>query len=294
VSFEPVDVKVVNHVAAPVPDVLVKIYNPAGTVFYTQATTDVNGVASLLLETLDYSMRFYRYHVAFIQPQLFSVLPAPDTNIFDVVAETLVLPISNDPRLCLCSGYFRELNGDPKSNMDIRFVAEFDALLLDGDGVIPNEVHVRTDKNGYAQISLVRCGMYQVTIGELGSDVPREVKVPDQLSANLPDVLFPVVGSVTFDPPGPYAISVGVSNQIEVTAVVRDSNGVVLPDMAPADVLWATLDPTIAVAIPQGTKLVIRGIAAGSTKVTVERTDRTIVRIPNTPIGGQPVDVTVT
>lgn len=292
-SFEPVDIHVVDRIGAPVEGVLIKIYDPTGTTFFTQATTDADGDASLLLETLDYSMRFYKFHTGFVQPQLFSVLPQPQLNVFDVKAEVFELPIATDPRLCRCSGFFRELDGAPKRNMDMHFVAEFNPALLEDAAVISNERHVRTDKTGYAQIDLIRGAKYSVTLEGVGADNPRCISVPDALSANLPDVLFPVVARVVFSPEGPFNLNVGQPFEIEVVPTVYDSAGRELKGTAIDDVKWSTGDSSIAVVLPTQSKLVLRGIAAGTTELRAERLNKSIVKIPDLPIVGQPVPVVV-
>jgi len=292
-SFEPVDFFVTDKtpMALPVSGVLVKIYNAAGSVFFTQATTDTNGQASFLLETQSYSARFFKQHVSFAQPQLFDVLAAPDENKFDTKAEVLVMPVATDPRLCRASGFFRNLNGAPKQWLDIHFNAHFAPILLEGDAIFTERVEIRTDADGYACIDLIRCAQYDAIIENL-EDTARVVSVPDASSVNLPDLLLPVVGSVMFDPPGPYALTIGTD--LVVTPTVMTSDGRPLEGVAPYDVQWSTSDPLVAMVLPTATTLVLRGLAAGTTELKATRANQTIIRIPNTPIQGQPVAITVT
>ena len=288
-SFEPVNVQVADQMSAPVPDVMVKVYNADGTVFFSQATTDPEGKAGFLLETLDYSMRFYKFQVGFSQPQLFSVLPAPGPNTFDVVAEPFDPPVAQDPRLCKCSGFFRDLDGSAKCNLDMHFVTQFDPVILDDAAIITGERHVRTDENGFACIDLIRGANYIVNIEAVGAFQPRCVSVPDLAGCNLPDLLFPIVEKVVL-PGAPYALTV-LGTQ-EVVPEVYDSSGRPLEEIA-SDVVWKMADPTIASVITSGNKLTLKGISAGTTQLTAERKDQTIIKIPNTPIEGQPVDVVV-
>lgn len=293
-SAEPVDVLVTDStpMATPLSGVVVGVYNAAGSVFFTRATTDANGRASFYLETQDYSLRLYRYHVSFGQPQLFTVVPSPAVNSFVVRGEVLVPPISPDPRLCRASGYFRNLNGAPKRWLDIHFIAKFAPILLEGDAIFSERVEIRTDENGYAELDLIRCGQYDAIVENL-EDKARCVSVPDLPSVNLPDLLLPVVGSVAFDPPGPYSLVVG-GPDLTVTPTVLTSDGRPLEGVAPYDVQWSTEDPSIAVVLPTATTLVLRGLAPGSTSLVAKRSNQSIIRIPNTPIQGQPVPITVT
>lgn len=293
-SFEPVDVLVVDDQDLPVEGVLVKVYDPTGTTLFTQALTASNGKASFLLETLNYSMRFYKYQVGFSQPQLFTVLAAPNTNLFAVYCTPFVLPIATDPRLCRCSGYFRDLDGSPRQNLDIHFIAKFDGIVLEEAGVFASERHIRTDKNGYAQIDLIRCANYQASIETLGGDSLRCVSVPDAPSTNLPDLLLPIVELVTFSPAGPYSLGIGPANEITITPTVFDSAGRQLTGTAISDVIWDTSDRNVAVVLPTATTLVLRGISAGTANLTAARKNLSIIRLPNVPVEGQPVSITVT
>jgi len=292
-SFEPVDFFITDKtaMALPVVGVLVRIYSGTGAVFFTQATTDINGQASFLLETQDYTARFFKQQVSFSQPQLFTVLETPEINKFDIKAEVLVPPIATDPRLCRASGFFRNLNGSPKQWLDIHFIARFSPILLEGAAIFGERVEIRTDADGYACIDLIRCAQYDATVENL-EDRARCVSVPDASSVNLPDLLLPVVGSVMFDPPGPYALVIGTD--ITITPTVMTSDGRPLEGVGTADVQWSMLDPTIAVVLPTATTLVLRGLVAGTTELRATRNDQTIIRIPNTPIQGQPVAITVT
>jgi len=298
-SFEPVDIHVADQMGSPIEDVLVKVYDPTGTTFYTQALSNAAGIASMLLETLDYSMRFYKFQAGFTQPQQFTVLAAPETNSFNVLGEPFVLPIATDPRLCRCSGYFRDLDGSPKRYLDIHIIGQFDPILLDDAAVVSEEKHLRTDEKGYAQIDLIRGAKYWGRIESLGAAMTTDgsatdlrcISVPDQASTSLPNLLLPIVGKVVPVPAGPYVLTVG--GEITVTPKVYDSAGVLLEGTANADVQWKSSDGAILkVTVAQDT-LVLRGIAPGTAQLLAERKDSSIIKIPNVPITGQPVDVTV-
>lgn len=290
-SFEPVDVFVATHLGDPVDDVVVKIYDASGSTLFTQATTSSQGKASFLLETLDYSMRFYKFQVGFVQPQLFTVQAAPATNVFSVIAEVFVMPIATDARLCRCSGYFRDISGAPKQYLDIHFIAEFAPILLESSAVVTEEKRIRTDCNGYAQIDLIRCGQYNAMMEATGSDKLRLIAVPDLSSTNLPDLLFPRVDRVVWDNPGPYELAVGTT--ITLTPTVYDSAGKPLCGIASSDVSWKTSDTSIASLEFTPTTIIVRGNGTGTTQLIASRLDSTIIKIPNTPISGVPLDITV-
>lgn len=289
-SYEPVDVYVRDQLDTPIQGVIIKVFSPTGETVFTQQVTDVDGKASFLLFTQSYSMRFYKFHAAFLQPQQFAVLEAPETNAFNVVGEIFVPPMSTDARLCRAWGYFRDPDGSPQEHLDLHFYPEFSPILLEGSGVVPRKVAIRSDANGYAQIDLIRGGCYRVTIEGMEHE-ERFVRVPDLGSCNLPDMLFAVVSRVTFDPEGPYSISVG--DELEVTPTVYDSAGATLTGTGQNDVNWSSSNlDVLSISVGQ-TKLTLRGVAAGSAELRAERQDLSIIRIPSVAISGQPISITV-
>lgn len=291
-SFEPVDFTVRDSTpgANPVEGVLVKVYNAAGSLFFTQGTTNSGGNVGFLLETQSYSARFYKYQVGFIQPQLFDVLPG--SNEFDITADVFELPLATDPRFCKASGFFRSVTGAPHRGLDIHIESLFDPILLDDAGIVDCKDILRSDENGYVCVDLIRGAEYQVVM-ECMEDCPRTIRVPDQASVNFPDLVFPIVESASFSPDGPWTVAVGA--ELEVTPTVIASDGRPLePATANLDVIWASSDPDVLSVAVSGDVLTLRGVSAGSAQLTAERRDQSIIRIPNTPILGQPVAVTVT
>lgn len=290
-SFEPVDIQFNNPLGDPVEGVLVKVYNEYGDVFFTQAISNALGVASFLLETLTYSLRFYRFQCSFIQPQYIIVLPAPEENRFTIEVEELVIPTATDPRLCRCSGFFRDLAGAPKQCLDMNFICEFSPIILDDAAIITNSINIRTDEDGYAQIDLIRCGNYFVRVESMGANELRHVRVPDLSSTNLPDLLFPVVERITFSPSPPF--NLGAGDTLVITPTVYDSAGTPLTGTASADVRWESTDNTIFTVAVTETTLILSGIAAGIAELTATRLNTSIIRIPDTPIEGVPQEVVV-
>lgn len=289
-TYENVDVIIKDQFDRPVEAVIVRVFNPDGSVFFTQQTTDADGKASFLLYTQQYSMRFYKFQATFPQPQMLEVLEAPAVNVFDVAAEVFVPPISSDARLCRCSGYFRDPDGSVQEYLDLQFYPDFSPIVMDSAGVVPRKASIRTDANGFAQIDLIRGACYRVTIEGMEHE-ERFIRVPDTSSANLPDVLYAVVKRVVFSPPGPWTLNTG--EELDITPTVYDSAGAVLTGTAQADVTWRTSDMSVVGLSIKETVLTLRAIAPGSANLTAERTDQSIIVIPNTPVEGQPVGITV-
>lgn len=294
-SFVPVDVYVKDSlpVQNPVAGVVVRVFDINGATVYTQATTDADGHAGFLLpDSQTYQVRFYKLHCQFTNPQYIAVVPLPGTNVFDVQAQVFEPPAAVDPRLCRASGFFRDVTGAPATDVDVQIIAKFNPLLLEGSAVVTERVNVRTDKDGYLEVDLIRNGQYNVTVSGM-EDVVRMISVPDAPSCNLPDLIFPVVGEVSFDPEGPYALTLG-GDDVPITPTIITTAGSVLEGTALGDVIWASSDPTIFVVLPTATQLMLRPQGAGTAQLLVTRQDQTIVRIPDTPIQGQPMDVVVT
>lgn len=282
-SYQSVDVYVLNKgTNAPVPGVMVRVFDEAGKVFYGDAQTDADGKAGFTLWNQRYSLRFYKFAARFKQPQLIDVLEGPGgtpaDNSFNTYVELVDGEVATDPRLCRASGYFRDITGAPHRYLDLIFIGEFAPILLDGAGVLSERRMTRTDKNGYACLDLIRCAQYSATV-EGYEDQVRKISVPDAPSVSLPELLFPTVSSVSFDLPSPWTLSVG-STQV-LTPSVLTSTQVPLEGVATTDVRYTVEDPTIAsIAVATPTTLELRGLKAGSTRLLIERTDLSIVKIP--------------
>lgn len=291
-SYESVDVYVLDNTAlhAPVEGMLVRVFGPDNVTFHTEGTTDANGHVGFTLWTQEYNLRFFKFETHVVQPQIIDVVEAA-TNSFNVYATIFVHPVANDARLCRCSGYFRDITGVPLPWMEMYFIGQFSPILLEGAGVLGERRTVRTNEAGYACIDLIRGACYRATLAGM-EDVQREVAVPDSPSANLPDVLFPVVEEITFDVEGPYALSVGVP--LVLTPVIVTSSGVPLVGTANADVVWSSSDDSVLSVASAVDTVTLLGKAAGSAELVVTRRNQSIIRIPLTPIQGVPQVVTVT
>lgn len=285
----------INHL--PVAGVVVRIFDSTGTTFITQGISDDDGLVGLSLTAPSgYQARFFLEKFSIRQPQKFLTVVTPDpsgyNNNFSVIGHMFSPPEAVHPRLCRCSGFFRRPDSSPAINHTIHVIAKFDPILFQGDAMLTERLKDKTDPRGFVQFDLVRFAQYEVTV-EGFEDQVRIITVPDAPSVNLPDLLFPVVSSIDFDPPGPWSIGIGAMNDRQVTPTVRTSDGRVLPGVALQDVLWMTSDPNSAVVLAGGDKLTLRGFVPGTFQLLALRADSSIIRIPNVGITGVPVDITV-
>lgn len=275
----------------PVAGVNVRVLSEDGTSVITQATTDSTGLASFdLPDSTTYQLRMYAFQVGFINPQLIVVEPAPATNEFQVSAQLLAPPVPLDARLCTAYGYFRDVTGAPQANLEAHFIAKFDPVWLDGAAVLSERVIARSDQNGYMQLNLIRNGHFDVTIqGE--EDVVRHIKVPDAPNVSLPDLIFPIVNLVELVPPGPYTVAAGAKLSVGITVYASDGENL---GVGCGNIRFQSSDPSILSWDISNAGLVLVGMAPGTATLTITRTDRSIVHIPDAGIANGVLSVTVT
>ena len=317
---ETVKVYVVDQNSDPLVGVLVRFFDSTGATFITQDyTTLVSGeaVAEVTLPggttPVVYTIRMSLTGVAFDgslgnqgkSPQTISVYsPASGspsgTNNFQVMGETFDQPAATDPRLCRCSGFFKDITGRALVNLEMKLVNEFAPAVVEGYGVMGEGVDIQTDNDGYVVVDLYRYGKYLAwvqgvqapdgnTEGAIG--FPRYMQIPNASYANLPDLLFPVVNEIVFTPA---TITLAVGETVQLTTVVTASDGRTLVGTAVEDVTYSSEDTAVAGVSADIANVNVVGITAGTTNLLAVRKDSTIVKIPNTGIIGQPVVITVT
>jgi len=295
VSYESVNiyVKDATPTGGVLPGVVVKVYSRDGKFRYGENVTDVDGLAAFLLPAPEaYQVRLYKFDTAFSNPIYIDVLEAPVENGFELYGDPFHHPQATDPRLCLASGFFRTASGSVAKNVDIHFIAKFDPLLLEGAALLTERVTVRSDAEGYAQVSLVRCGQYDILLEGM-ENIYRTISVPEEPWVNLPDLLFPRVQVADFNPAvegGSISIDSGDELVYDVRVGTTDRRW--LPDMT-SDVLWSVGDPTIATLELTPTDITIKGLTPGTTQLLAVRKDTSVVSIPNTAIVGVPVTIVV-
>jgi hypothetical protein len=291
-TMENVDVvvKTAAQIPAPIPGVVVKITNQAGTQVHGQATTNSSGVAAFLLPApAIYQARFYKFGYLFSGVLL--DVQSGAVNVFNVSGQGYAYPQSLDPRICLASGLFRTPSGLPAKYVDLNFIQTFDPILLEGAPVLPERISARTDHQGYVEVPLIRFGYYDVTMEGM-EDYQRRVNVPNTAAVNIGDLLFPVVSAISFDESPPYTVAVG--NEITLHPHVFTSDLRELSDIT-SDVLWTTSDGTkLGIISLAPDAIVLRALVAGTYTLTGNRRDQSIVRIPNTPVSGVPISIVVT
>jgi len=306
---ETVRVYAVDENSDPLEGVLVRAYDSVGT-FVTQNTTSLVGGEAYAEITLDgdpapnqipYTIRLSKNGVAFDgllgddsrTPQAIEVYsPASGsptgTNYFQVQGQTFTRPASVDPRMCLASGFFRDVAGRPLASLSIRFKNISDPLIVDGEAVVGGNQWGQTDEDGYFEVELFRGAELRAQVEGFGDD-SRVICVPDLSSCNLVNLLFPAVGSVTY---GTNPVTVAAGSTVEVDITVLDTAGFEL-DPTQYDTSFLSDEAEVATAQVNGDgKLVVTGVAAGSCTIEASRYDDSIVHVPDIALDGLPVTVT--
>jgi len=283
--------------------VMVWVYS-ALDVLLTQGLTDVNGEVSFMLDGsadpgTEYILRFRKdgWSMTSGPTQKIRVLDPvvlPDTNIFDVQAHEYVHPESTDPQFCVLSGYLIDIFGRAWADRTIEFhlCPYFPETAAGGSSfpgdpsivgrrMIVSSASVKTDVDGYLEVSLPRGGQFEVHL--YGQEDPGNViffiTVPDAAGWKVEEVFFPYIIILDWTT-NPVEIPVGITTEVTFDVTLSDQR--VLGNLATKDLLtFASADETIAIAVTQSGRLSITARALGSTTISVSRAANTVaVRNP--------------
>lgn len=293
VDFCPIDA----DTEAPLWPVTLKVLNTERTAIVTEVTSNEAGIASALLPVGEYVVRAFHFGTAFEGERAFVVLeettpiPAVPLNRFYIKGRRCSARHSLDARLCVASGYFRKADGSPADELDLRFSSEFAPVLVDGAAMTGVTTFTRTNKQGWAFVSLLRGAIYQGFIEGLET-LERRLFVPDAPSWNLPDLFFPRALKLIL-PPDFTGITLAVGEEKLFDIKVLSSDGRV-SEYLWDDVDWKCGDHRVVAFEHRGGQLWARGVGIGSTSIEVTRKSTSVYSVPERPIVGSPIEVTVT
>ena len=286
-------VLIAGHVGS-VPDIngthVVTVLSP--TTFSIPVTVTTGGtLGSVVLNsartgyTMRLSMSVSGYSFTLGAPQSFAPTGVVAADIFDVEVNLHARDTATDGNLCRCSGYFRDLRGTAFARWGFMLRNMNNPLLLGEDAIVGSSVRIVTDAAGFASVDLVRDAVYRVYAEGL-LDINLEIRIPNASSANLPDVLFPIVSAVTWTPT---AVTVATGATSTLAATVDYLSGLQVPvedfdPDSPLPVAFVVDDPDVATVAVSNTGFVVTGISAGTATVTVTRhvtdEDDSIIRFP--------------
>lgn len=298
-ALEDIDIYTLTLGGSPISGVSIGLYDNTSKAKLLTSESDATGKATFAAVDSDLNSGVYEIRVNPGFPgvvtggtvQTVSVLEAPVaplSNIFDLVITPASLPTATNPNLCRCTGFFKNPSGSYRDDVVLKFSqAKIPAITYVSSGgvdtftVVPSEVSVRTTKDpttgesGYAAIDLYRGGLYSVTMSGYVGD-PRLVEVPDSPSANLADVLFPVVSKVNWydedvqvQPSTSPSVDIPVGTK-DLTLEVVLRSGVVA---TATEVVVTSSDEEVVTVGTQGEDgvLTITGVAAGTASLEVAR-----------------------
>lgn len=293
-------------VPAPINEVVIRIYSSPADAFLAEVETgegaELDGEASLALAGsatpgTTYIVRLSKPGVRFDPnpTQTIAVqdpLPVGNTNTFDFVGLIPNLPISLDPDLCRITGILVDASLRPLIGRVVRFLPvvaypytpKFSAhftgnpTLVRDLGVLA-PVRVVTDSEGRVDVELPRNGVYNVHIHgfEHPMVIAELIRVPDADSAEFRNVVWPFVTQVLFDIDPINLVANGDSVEVELT--VNASNGQQLVGYDALNTLleFTSGDEAIAtVTLLDDNKLLVQGLQAGSTTISVARREGTV------------------
>lgn len=270
-------------------EVLVRVYSSDGTVFVTEGETDEDGSLSLDLEdATTYWVRFFKVGYRFASKLRIEV-DSGQGNTFTVEGVDLTTyPPATDPNLCRVSGSVLNAGGSPAPGVTFEFMLTGKPRVVGGRVMVASKVIARSDSDGDLDVDLVRNGVYDVIVEGHDDEVFR-VKVPDYAYADVTDLIWPYVASLTFSEDS-LALSVGDTGT--VTAVLTLSSRTVVPydldnDESVKISDFATItsdDETVAtISIDEDGVITVTAVAAGTATISAELVDGATAECEPTP-----------
>jgi hypothetical protein len=273
-----------DQLSDPVQSVLVRLFDNATSLVTFNSTDAVGEVLFDGIDPGDYTIRVSMSGGGWgvDSPQALTVVEGGESeNDFGVTLTLVAGDVPSDPLLCRCTGYFRNLTGAASPGMSISLISIASPTLLGSDLVVGERVQITASSVGFLTVDLIRGARYRVEIATY-DDLSLVFEVPDLPTANLPDVLFPVVTGVIFTPA---SVSVQVDVSVEVAVTVKYRSGLLkaLADIKEAfPIEFTASDDSVSAHISNG-KLVIQGDDIGSFTVKATRavSDNAVIVAPS-------------
>jgi len=255
---------------------VVRILDPFVFHTFTDAITDADGLATFLLPgSQSYELRFYRDGLRSTRPGLL-VLEETGVEVTYRLQE-IPEPYIPEPDKCLVRAQFRRVDGAPYTKAPVVFDMETVGAIYNKDLGLFRTLEVRSDEYGRVDVSLYRGACMRVRIAHFDEETYNFI-VPDQPVANLFDLIFAYVTSVTYSPAVPTSLTVGETISVGFLPVRSDT----LPVTADQDYLqFTSSDGTVLEVGTAGGVLTLKGISPGTAEVRVARTRTSpITRLP--------------
>jgi hypothetical protein len=193
-------------------------------------------------------------------------------NATTLSGTTISTAVATDPDLCRISGYLKNAHGQPLAGWSFTLRYCYVPLGIVTDTLLLQErLPIKADADGYVEFDLLRGAQVTLELPNLLPWVFKKLTVPDAVSSDLLDFLFPYLVSIEFIDPGPLSVDVGdiVSAALQGTL----SNGEVV-DVPGHTATFVSSDAAIlSPAVPPS----FRSLSAGAATVTVTEVDRSAI-----------------
>jgi len=256
-------------------DAIVRVFSEDGETFVTQGTTDSDGELVLELEDeTTYWVRFFLVGYSFDSLLTIDVDSSESSNTFDVEGTYLLEhPPSANQYLCRATGYVRGADWHPKPGIRMTFSITGEPRVVAGGVMLPQDVIVESDAEGWIEVELVQGGAYDVVVTGMDDEVLR-VKVPESQAISITELIWPYVVSYEF---GESSVTLAVDEEVTVSAVMTLSSGVTTPFELDNDdrfVAGSWLDfeesteGIVEITFDDDDNMVLTGQTAGTTTIT--------------------------
>ena len=266
-------------------DVVIRIYNEAGTVLITQGSTGVDGEYTLDLADATYWVRFFKSGFSFESKALIEV-DVLLSNLFEVEGVDLdTNPSAVDVNLCRVSGRVITGSGADAPFVVIKFTLSGVPRVVAGRTMLPTTVYAKTNASGWFEQDLVRNGIYEAWLTGLEDSTIR-VRVPDYPWVALADLVFPYVKTVEFED---NTLAVAVGDDVETSVTVTLSSRLEVPydfddddSLTLAEILTFSIDDTDVATFTMDADglITITGVTAGTATLSATALDVAAVRQP--------------
>lgn len=202
----------------------------------------------------------------------------------DAILDLSTISVPTSAWICRCAGLFVDPAGRPFAGATLVFSEKDIPQLIRNTGtdvavaVLPRAITCKTDSSGYGTVDLVRGAEYAVLVGPL-ANTTIDIVVPDEPTAPLPDVVFPLVDRVEYIPVGgvltpvaapTLAMTVLEEKTLPIETVYR--SGYRVAGLSRVS-LTVSDDDIISIGLTSDGELLITALASGTATIEVERND---------------------
>jgi hypothetical protein len=187
---------------------------------------------------------------------------------------------ASDASFCRVSGYLKDIHGNVLPGREIVVRNLYIPAAVGSDTLILNELQkVRTNSAGLLQFDVYQGAEVRIELPGRLSEFSRTVTVPEELSADIIDLVFPYLTSVTFDDA---SLEAEVGEQFIPDATALISNGEELENGF-ASALSFTISDEAVVEHTGG--LSFTALAEGTATITISDVDTDVIVIYQEPDG---------